>query len=131
MTRRAYEGVNSSVQQHFGAIQKSQQLSPEKEKKLSSFLRVLGMAAQGALQGMANYYTTVRPVEEQRSLLEQAVAAQRSQASAAQQQVWELQRLNQQLDQLNTQRALEQLRREGEQYGRMLQRYSKGSWSKQ
>lgn len=129
MTRRAYEGVNSSVQQHFGAIQKSQQLSPEKEKKLSSFLRVLGMAAQGALQGMANYYTTVRPVEEQRSLLEQAVAAQRSQASAAQQQVWELQRLNQQLDQLNTQRALEQLRREGEQYGRMLQRYSTGSWS--
>jgi hypothetical protein len=79
---------------------------------------------------MANYYTTVRPVEEQRILLEQAAAAQASQASAAQQQVWELQRLNQQLDQLKTQRFLEQLRREGEQYSRMLKRYSTGSWSR-
>jgi hypothetical protein len=126
MTRRAYEGVISVVQQYLGAIQKSEQLSPEKEKKLSIFLRVLGTVAQGALQGMANYYTTVRPVEEQRILLEQAAAAQ---ASAAQQQVWELQRLNQQLDQLKTQRFLEQLRRDGEQYSRMLERYSAGSWS--
>jgi hypothetical protein len=129
MTRRAYEGVMGVVQQYFGGIQKSQQLSPDREKKLSVFLRILGTVAQGALQGMANYYTTIRPVEEQRLLLERTAAAQASQAYAAQQQVWELQRLNQNLNQLNTQRFLDQLKRDGEQYGRMLQRYSTGSWS--
>jgi uncharacterized protein YijF (DUF1287 family) len=90
----------------------------------------LGVVAQGALQGMANYYTTLRPIEEQNLDLQQAASAQQATAYAAQQQVWELQRLNQQLDRLNTQQLLNQLRRDGEQYGRMLQRYSSGSWSR-
>jgi hypothetical protein len=129
MTRRAYESVIAVVQQYFAGIRKSQQLPSEKEKRLNGFLSVLGTVAQGALQGMANYYTTVRPVEQQQLALEQAVAAQRSQAYAAQQQVWELQKLNQQIDQLNTQRFLDQLQRNGEQYSRMLQRFSTGTWS--
>lgn len=129
MTRRAYESVVSAVQVYFAQVRKSQSLPPEKERRLSSFLRVLGLVAQGALQGMANYYATVRPLEEQRLALQQAASSQQAATYAAQQQVWELQRLNQQLDQLHTQQLLSQLQRDGEQYGRMLQRYSTGSWS--
>lgn len=131
MTPRAYESVVSAVQQHFAQAQKSQPLPPEKERRLNSFLRVLGVVAQGALQGMANYYTTVRPIEEQLLALQQAATAQQAAAYASQQHVWELQRLNQQVDRLNTQQLLNQLRRDGEQYSRMLQRYSTGSWSRQ
>lgn len=131
MTPHAYESVVSVVQQYFVQTRKSQHLPPEKEKKLLSFLRVLGVVAQGALQGMANYYTTVRPIEEQRLALQQPASAQQAAAYAAQQEVWELQRLNQQVDRLNTQALLNQLRQDGEQYGRMLQRYSTGAWSRQ
>jgi hypothetical protein len=131
MTPHAYESVVSSVQHYFVQTGKSQPLPPEREKKLASFLRVLGVVAQSALQGMANYYTTVRPIEEQRLGLQQAATAQQAAAYAAQEQVWELQRLNQQVDRLNTRALLNQLQRDGEQYGRMLQRYSTGAWSRQ
>jgi hypothetical protein len=131
MTPRAYENVVSAVQQHFAQTGRSQPLPPEKKRRLTSFLRVFGAVAQGALQGMANYYTTVRPIEEQRLALQQAATAQQARAYAAQQQVWELQSLNQRVDRLNTQLLLNQLQRDGEQYGRMLQRYSTGSWSRQ
>ena len=129
MTPRAYQNVVSTVQQYFAQASKSQPLPPEKERRMNGFLRVLGVVAQGALQGMANYYTTVRPLEEQRLALQQAASTQQTAAYAAQQQVWELQKLNQQLDRLNNQQLLNQLRRDGEQYSRMLQRYSTGSWS--
>jgi hypothetical protein len=129
MTRRAYESVITAVQQYFAEIRKVQPLPPDREGKLSRFLKVLGTVSSAALQGMANYYTTVRPIEEQRMALQQVAAAQQAEAYAARQQVWELQRLNQQIDQANTQRLLQNLRRDGEQWGRMLQRYSKGTWS--
>jgi cell division protein FtsL len=130
MTRRAYENIMAVVQNHFAQIRAVQPLAPEKDRKLSSFLKVLGIVGSAALQGMANYYTTVRPVEEQRIALQRVVSAHETEAYAAQQQVWELQRLNQLIDQANTQRLLENLRRDGEEWGRMLQRYSKGSWPK-
>ena len=129
MTRRAYESVIAAVQEYFARVRNMQPLPPEKEGKLSRFLKVLGMVSSAALQGMANYYTTVRPIEEQRIAVQQAASAQRDEAYAAQQQVWELQKVNQTLDRMNTQVLLENLRRDGEQWGRMLQRYTTGSWS--
>jgi hypothetical protein len=129
MTRRAYENITTMVQEYFAQARKVQSLPPHREGKLNRFLKVLGIVSSAALQGMANYYTNVRPIEEQHIALQQAASAQQAEAYAAQQQVWELQKLNQTIDRMNTQAFLENLRREGEQWGRMVQRYSTGSWA--
>lgn len=127
MTRRAYENVMLAVQQHFRHVQ-ANAATPEKKSKTSRFLSVLGFVAQGALQGMANYYTTIKPAEDARRAEAQAAQAQRSLAYSIQQQTWEMQRLNQQLDQANTQAFLNRLQRDGDQYRRALARYTTGSW---
>lgn len=125
MTKHAYASVIAIVQQHFEQIQHTQNMPEPKKRRLGGFLNVLGLVAQGALQGMANYYTVIKPIEDARIA---AINAQASQKYAMQQQLWELQKLNQTLDQMRTQAFLNQLQREGEQYNRMLRRYTSGSW---
>lgn len=125
MTKHAYRSVINAVSQYLNQPAALTTLTSVQKQRRSGFLSALGIIAQGALEGMANYYAIVRPVEQARIAAQQAQSAQDYNGS---QQLYELQSLNQNLSQINTQLFLDQIRRQGEQYSRMLQRYQTGTW---
>jgi hypothetical protein len=126
MTRRAYEKTLEILGQHFApspAIQPEQNSPPGGQR--SGFWSSVARAAQGALQGMANYYAYVRPVEQQQIANQRAMSAE---TAALNTQVFELQKLNNTLSQMQTQAFLRELQRQSSEYSRMLSRYANGRW---
>lgn len=125
MTPGAYRGAMDAVSQSLAQPSQSANLSPSQKQKRHSFLQGLGIIVQGALEGAANYYAVVRPVEQAQLAAQQAQATQNYYGS---QQVYQLQTLNQTLDQIKTQAFLDQLKNQTDQYNRLLERYKTGYW---
>jgi len=91
----------------------------------TSFWSTLARAGFAALQGMANYYAYVRPIEQERIAAQQAASATNAALNA---QVFELQKLNNSVSQMQTQMVLRDLQQQSSQYSRMLSRYQTGRW---
>jgi len=125
MTPKAYRGAMDAVSQSLAQPSQSVNLSSLQKEKRHSFLQGLRIIVQGALEGAANYYAVVRPMEQAQLAAQQAQSTQNYYAS---QQLYQLQTLNQALDQMKTQAFLDQVKTQTDQYNRLLERYKTGSW---
>jgi hypothetical protein len=121
MTRKAYQSTMAIAQNYLGG----QMLRGEQKKQRHRFLSALGRASLGALQGAANYYAYVRPIEEQTLAIQQASAAQNG---ALMNIGYQLQQLNMQVSQENTRKIINDLSRQNSQYSRLITRYRTGAW---
>lgn len=122
ITPRAYTQVTNIVAQYMNGEKVKLDLPQSKRR---SFAKILLEMAAGAAQGMADYYTYTYPAEY--AALQQQNAARQSNYYQSQ-QVYNLQRLNQQLDQIQQQRILGQINQNYDQYYRVLERMKTGQW---
>lgn len=125
VTPRAYEQTVSIVSQYIkgtdSTVSANYSVAPKKSG-VRKFLEAFGVIAGAALQGAAVSYAYQDAVNQQ--------YAANTQASYAQsQQTYQLQQINQNLDQLRQQQVMNQINKDYDQYYRLLERMKTGQWA--